>query len=68
MVSTVDRPRAQVATGDAILHGVFKDFSEVASVKLFCAVQLVHEIVDGYREASKPSQGDGGAGPNRSST
>jgi hypothetical protein len=35
----------------AIVHGVFKDFSEIASLKLFCAVQLVHEIVDGYREA-----------------
>lgn len=36
----------------AIVHGVAEDFSELASIKLFCAVQLVHEIVDAYREAT----------------
>ncbi len=40
------------ANRHAILHGVAKDYGELASVKLFCAVQLVHEIVDAYREAT----------------
>ena len=46
----------------AIVHGVSRDFTELHSVKLFCAVQLVHEIVDGYREATgeaEESQEDG---------
>jgi hypothetical protein len=41
----------------AILHGVASDFSEVHSLKLFCAVQLVHEIVDAYREAIEAERG-----------
>ncbi|WP_162924601.1 hypothetical protein [Rubrobacter indicoceani] len=36
----------------AILHGVSENFGELASIKLFCAVQLVHEIVIVYREAT----------------
>jgi hypothetical protein len=35
----------------AIAHGVSGNFSEVTSIKLFCAVQLVHEIVLAYQEA-----------------
>jgi len=44
------------------VHGVFKNFGEVASVKLICAVQVVPEIVDGYRDAidPAPTQGDSG--------
>jgi hypothetical protein len=41
----------------AILHGVASDFSEIHSLKLFCAVQLVHEIVDAYREAAEAEGG-----------
>lgn len=37
----------------AILHGVSENFGELTSVKLFCAVQLIHEIVLAYRQASK---------------
>jgi hypothetical protein len=44
----------------AILHGVASNFSEIHSLKLFCAVQLVHEIVDAYREAIGA---EGGADP-----
>jgi hypothetical protein len=36
----------------AILHGVSENFGELTSTKLFCAVQLIHEIVLAYREAS----------------
>lgn len=42
----------------AIVHGVSQDFTEIHSVKLFCAVQLVHEIADGYRKALKEVEGD----------
>ncbi len=35
----------------AVLHGVATDYGELDSLKLFCAVQLVHEIVDGYKAA-----------------
>ena len=48
----------------AKVHGVFKDFGDIASVKLLCAVQLVHETVDGYRDAidppPAPTEGDSG--------
>jgi hypothetical protein len=37
----------------AILHGVSEDFGELASVKLFCAVQLVHEMLLAYRGATE---------------
>lgn len=37
----------------AILHGVSEHFGELMSIKLFCAVQLVHEIVLAYREATE---------------
>lgn len=40
------------ANRHVILHGVAKDFSELASTKLFCAVQLVHEIALAYEEAT----------------
>jgi hypothetical protein len=36
----------------AILHGVAEGYGELVSVKLFCAVQLVHEIVDAFRKQS----------------
>lgn len=52
-----DFSSADSANRHAILHGVARDYGELASVKLFCAVQLVHEIVDAYREVT------GGAGP-----
>lgn len=37
----------------AIVHGVAEDFGELESVKLFCAVELVHEIVVAYRAATE---------------
>jgi hypothetical protein len=42
-VNTADR--------HAILHGVSENPSELTSIKLFCAVQLVHEIAFAYRKA-----------------
>lgn len=38
----------------AIVHGVAEDFGELESVKLFCAVELVHEVVVAYRAALAP--------------
>jgi hypothetical protein len=35
----------------AIVHGVAEDFGELESMKLFCAIELVHEIVVAYRAA-----------------
>ncbi len=39
---------------NAIAHGVFRDFNERTSIKLFCSMQLAHEIMVAYRE--KPAQ------------
>ena len=50
----------------AIVHGVSQDFTELHSVKLFCTVQLVHEIVDGYREATGEAEESQEDGPNLS--
>lgn len=36
----------------AIVHGVAENFGELESMKLFCAVELVHEIVVAYRAAT----------------
>jgi len=47
------------------VHGVFKNFGEVASVKLLCAVQLLHEAVDGYRDAIDPAPTEGDSGLER---
>lgn len=52
-VDFADLQHADSANRNAILHGVAKDYGELASVKLFCAVQLVHEIVDGYRKTTE---------------
>jgi hypothetical protein len=66
-VDFADLRDADSANRHAILHGVAEDYGELASVKLFCAVQLVHEIVDGYREATEEAakSQDDGAGPSR---
>lgn len=40
------------ANRHAILHGVSENLSELTSIKLFCAVQLVHEIAFAYRKAA----------------
>lgn len=42
----------------AILHGVSENFGELASIKLFCAVQLVHEIVVAFREETESNVAD----------
>lgn len=42
----------------AILHGVSEDFGELTSTKLFCAVQLVHEVVIAYREEAESNVAD----------
>lgn len=42
----------------AILHGVSEDLGELTSIKLFCAVQLVHEIVLAYREETESNAAD----------
>ena len=42
----------------AISHGVAQDFTELISVKLFCAVELAHEVVVAYRAATEPVPGD----------
>ena len=52
-VDFADLHFADSANRHAILHGVVKDYGELASVKLFCAVQLVHEIVGAYWEVSE---------------
>ncbi len=48
-----DLDAADSANRHAVLHGVAKNYGELASVKLFCAVQLVHEIADAYAEATQ---------------
>lgn len=45
-----DPQRVHSVNRHAILHGVYEDFDEVTSIKLFCAVELVHEVVIAYRE------------------
>ena len=65
-VEFADLKGADSANRHAILHGVAKDYGEMVSAKLFCAVQLVHEIVKGYRAAVEASyDNDGTADPDR---
>jgi hypothetical protein len=52
-VDFADLEFADSANRHAILHGVAKNYGELVSVKLFCAVQLVHEIVDAYTKSTE---------------
>lgn len=52
-VNFSDLQYVRSANRHAILHGVYDNFDEVTSIKLFCAVELVHEVVNAYREATE---------------
>jgi hypothetical protein len=43
-----------------IVHGVADNFGQLESTKLFCAVELVHEVVGAYRATGTATQSDGG--------
>ncbi|MDP9437379.1 MAG: hypothetical protein M3P49_01300, partial [Actinomycetota bacterium] len=52
-VNFADLEFVDPANRHVILHGVGRDFSELASTKLFCAVQLVHDVALAYEEATR---------------
>lgn len=37
----------------AILHGVSEHYDEIDSLKVFCAIELMHEVVAAYRESTE---------------